>query len=254
MRILLSNDDGVHAPGLAALYKKLKNDFDVYVIVPLEERSTTGHTLSLTNPLRLVEIEENVYGCSGYPADCVLIGLGHVLPEKPDLIISGINYGSNLGQDVYYSGTAAAAREGVFHGVPGIAVSTTTNIGRSDRKEPYFETAAEFIHKIVSAGVHKNMTEMSMININVPNLPTSQLEKTKVSKLGFRNYSEAIEKRMDFRDRPYYWIVGDYLGSSHHQESDCHHLENNSIGFTDINLLHQNSDTQSKWNDFLMNL
>lgn len=218
MIILLSNDDGVHAQGINALYQRLKSDFDVYVIAPLEERSTTGHTLSLTNPLRVVEIEDRVFGCSGYPADCVLMGLGHILPKKPDLVISGINHGSNLGQDVYYSGTAAAAREGVFHGIPGIAVSTTTNIGQSKRKDPWFETAANFIHKLVSNDVHEKIDDHSMLNVNVPNLEESELKGAFVSDLGFRNYSEAIEKRMDFRDRPYYWIVGDYLGSQGKRE------------------------------------
>ncbi|MFZ8933541.1 MAG: 5'/3'-nucleotidase SurE [Bacteriovoracaceae bacterium] len=254
MMILLSNDDGVHAPGIRSLYEHLKDDFDVYVIAPLEERSTTGHTLSLTNPLRLVEVEEKVFGCSGYPADCVLMGLGHVLPKRPDLVISGINYGSNLGQDVYYSGTAAAAREGVFHGVPGISVSTTTNIGQSKRKEPWFETAAEFVHKLVKNEVHTHIDELTMLNINVPNMPTAELAPTKVCPLGFRNYSEAIEKRMDFRDRPYYWIVGDYLGSGPQEETDCHVLENNSISFTELNLLHKQSDSTKKWRKFISNL
>src|SRR5690606_11886896 len=118
---------------------------DVTVIAPLEERSTTGHTLTLDHPLRLVEIERNVYGCSGYPADCTLMGLAHVMKEnKPDVVISGINRGANLGQDIYYSGTVAGAREAVFHNVPAIAVSLVVDFQKG-HEQPHYEVAANTV-------------------------------------------------------------------------------------------------------------
>lgn len=259
MKILLSNDDGVHAPGLMALRKALEadSDLEVYTVAPLEERSTTGHTLSLTSPLRLVEIEKNVFGCSGYPADCVLMGIGHLLKEKnirPDLIVSGINKGSNLGQDTYYSGTAAAAREAVFHGIPGIAVSTTTNIGRYSKKFDMYDPAAEFIRDLVQKEIHKKIDPMGLININVPNLLRKEIKGWEVTNLGFRQYSEEIEERNDFRERPYYWIKGDYLGHSEEAGTDCHALENSKISFTYLNLLHTPTDNSGQWQEFLEGL
>ena len=137
MLVLISNDDGIHAPGIKALVKAIEDIADILVVAPLEERSTTAHALTLNRPLRLAKIQENRYGCNGYPADCIILALVHLLKNrtKPDLILTGINQGGNLGLDIYYSGTVAAAREGAFHGIPAIALSTTVEI-RHSRANP----------------------------------------------------------------------------------------------------------------------
>jgi 5'-nucleotidase len=252
MNILISNDDGVYAKGLEVLVKGLKDLATIYVVAPLEERSTTGHSLSLTNPLRIVEIEENVYGCSGYPADCTLVGIGHILKEKnlkPDLVISGINDGANLGQDIYYSGTVAAAREAAFHNIPGIAISLTSGMNTNETK--CFSTILEPLHKWIKNDIHKKIGDMTIINVNVPNVEYKEIKGIELCHLGFRSYSEDIDQRLDFRNKPYYWIVGHNTDNSREAGSDCNAIANNKISFTPLNLLYKNVDGLSNWKKFL---
>ncbi len=230
MRILLANDDGVTAPGIRALFRELGPAFDTTIIAPLEERSTTGHSLSLDKPLRLEKFEENVYGCSGYPADCVLMGLGHVLKDKrPDVVVSGINRGANLGQDLYYSGTVAATREATFHGVPGIATSLVLN---SLTEEHRYDVAATVVHWCLREGLHRLIPELTLININVPNLPLKEIRGLRLSEVGFRRYSEEIHARIDTRNREYFWIAGRYEGFAEHAVSDCQAVLDGHIAIT----------------------
>jgi 5'-nucleotidase len=233
MRILLANDDGVMAPGIRALHKVLSSHYPTTIIAPLEERSTTGHSLSLDRPLRLEMLEDNIYGCSGFPGDCVLMGLGHVLKnDRPKLVVSGINRGANLGQDLYYSGTVAAAREAAFHDVPSIAVSLVFNsVG-----DPHlYETAAEFIHWCVEVELDKCIPKMTLLNINVPNIPLSEVKGCKLTEIGFRRYSEEIHARIDTRGREYFWIAGLYEGHQETGRSDCDAVKEGYISLT----LHQ---------------
>lgn len=230
MKILLANDDGVNAPGIRALYKELSPHYPTTIIAPLEERSTTGHSLSLDKPLRLERLEDNIYGCSGFPGDCVLMGLGHVLKgDRPEVVVSGINRGANLGQDLYYSGTVAAAREAAFHQVPSIAVSLVFN----NVADPHlYETAALFIKWCLEAGLHKALPEMTLLNINVPNLEMKDIKGCKLSEIGFRRYSEEIHVRMDARGREYFWIAGHYEGYEKNKDSDCEAVHNGYIAIT----------------------
>ncbi len=235
MRVLLANDDGVTAPGIRALYHALRDSYHTTIIAPLEERSTTGHSLSLDKPLRLERLEENIYGCSGFPADCVLMGVGHVMKDnRPDVVVSGINRGANLGQDLYYSGTVAAAREAAFHKVPAIAVSLV--FGKVNEKHHY-ETAAMFIKMCLEAGLHKCISPMTLLNVNVPDLPMSEIRGVKLTEVGFRRYSEEIHARMDMRGREYFWIAGHYEGFLHNSESDCHVISENMIAITPHSLI-----------------
>tara|TARA_R110002072_G_scaffold64203_11_gene160046 strand:- start:31589 stop:32362 length:774 start_codon:yes stop_codon:yes gene_type:complete len=256
MRILISNDDGVYAPGIKALATELSKIADVTVVAPLEERSTTGHTLSLDNPLRVVQIDENKYGCSGYPADCTLIGFAEVMKDNPpDLIVSGINRGANLGQDIYYSGTIAAAREAAFHGFPSIAVSTVLDFNDSKNKGlEYYESAAKAVRKCIEEGIVDYIPKMFLVNINVPNIPYSEILSFESSVLGFRKYSENIQKRYDFRERPYYWIGGIYKGHSQEEGTDCHVVESNKVSLSLLNLLGSSSDKEGKWSEFINKL
>lgn len=257
MRILISNDDGVYAPGILNLSESLRAAHEVYVVAPLEERSTTGHTLSLDNPLRVVEIDKskNIFGCSGYPADCTIMGFGHVMRARPDIVISGINRGANLAQDIYYSGTAAAAREGIFHGIPGIAVSLSCGFGHLEENEYHFQTASDFILNILDKKelldtVQKNQ----LININVPNLPKDKIQGVKLTELGFRKYSEDITCRQDFRGRDYFWIGGIYKGFEGDEKTDCFAVENGYISVTILNLLNSGTDKSLQWQNFINNL
>lgn len=230
MKLLLANDDGVMAPGIRALYKELSPNYDTTIIAPLEERSTTGHSLSLDKPLRLERIEDNIYGCSGFPGDCVLMGLGHVLKNKrPDVVISGINRGANLGQDLYYSGTIAAAREATFHHVPAIAVSLVFNSVTENHR---YDVAAKVTQYLIEAEIHKFLTSFTLLNVNVPNLPLNEIRGYKFSEVGFRRYSEEIHVRMDARNREYFWIAGHYEGFKENPESDCEAIKNGYIAIT----------------------
>ncbi len=237
MRILLANDDGVMAPGIRSLYKELSSAFETYVIAPLEERSTTGHSLSLDKPLRLEKIEQNIYGCSGYPSDCVLMGLGHVLKDRrPDVVISGINRGANLGQDLYYSGTVAAAREAAFHNVSAIAVSLVFNTVTEVHQ---YDVAATIIKWCLEAGIQKHCPPMTVLNINVPNIDLNQLKGCKLTEIGFRRYSEEIHARMDSRNPEYFWIAGHYEGYNDNPASDCQAVMDGHVAITPHALIDQ---------------
>lgn len=235
MRILLSNDDGVNAPGIRMLYSELHADFKTTVIAPLEERSTTGHSLSLDKPLRLERLEDNIYGCSGFPGDCVLLGLGHLLKEdRPEVVISGINRGANLGQDLYYSGTIAAAREAAFHRVPSIAVSLAFEQATDHHR---YQTASMFIHWCLEMGLHKACPPMTLINVNVPNVPINEVRGCKLTEIGFRKYSEEIHARVDTRGREYFWIAGLYEGHGENAQSDCQAVKDGYISITPHGLI-----------------
>jgi len=247
LRILISNDDGVYAEGIRTLYEALKDIAHVTVIAPLQERSTTGHTLTLDEPLRLEKIENNIYGLSGYPADCTLMGIAHVLNERPDLVISGINRGANLGQDIYYSVTVAAAREASFRGVSAISVSTDIDYSIAHKKsEIHFQSAAHYVKALVLGGIHNEIPAMSMLNINVPDLPWQEIRGHAHGVLGHRIYSEEVKQRRDFKDRLYYWIGGIYEGHDNNELSDCNIVDQNKISITLLNLLQKPTETVGK--------
>lgn len=220
MKILTSNDDGVRAQGNIALREELAKNHSVITIAPNRERSSCGHGITLGEPIRLKQLEESVYSCSGFPADCVLVGLGHLLREdkRPDLVVSGINIGANLGQDRFYSGTVAAAREAAFRGVPAIAVSLVVQ-RMSD--VPHFEVAANFISKLASKEIHRHIPPMSLLNINVPNLDQSRIKGVKIVTSGYQIYSEEVVERQDIRGKSYYWVGGIYQGHQDLEGSDC---------------------------------
>lgn len=227
----MSNDDGYHALGINTLLEEMSQQNDVTVVAPNQERSSCGHGITLGEPVRIIQHHDNVYACSGYPADCILIGIGHLFSErKPDLIVSGINHGANLGQDRYYSGTMAAAREGAFRGVPSIAVSLVT---QSNDDEEYFSTAARFVNKIVQAGVIKYIPSNHLLNINVPNLPEEKIAGVKLTEVGFQLYSEEVIERVDTRGKNYYWVGGTFEGHRDISGSDCNAVAD---GYISVNL------------------
>jgi len=236
MRILLSNDDGVHAPGIKVLKKILSEIADVYVVAPLEEKSATGHGLTLSHPVRVVEIEEKVWGVSGYPADCILMALQELCEDiKFDLVVSGINYGANMGQEIYYSGTAAAAREATFNSLKSIALSLVTD--SFSKKTLHFESAANFIKNFILAKGHEQLAQHQMFNINVPNLPESEILEAVPTILGFRDYAKGTQKRWDTRQKAYYWMGGEFVGPRKIPHSDGLAILEKKISVTLIDLL-----------------
>jgi 5'-nucleotidase len=251
MRILLTNDDGVHAPGIRVLKECLSSFADVWVVAPLEERSTTGHTVTLNDTLRLVEIDEKVFGCSGYPADCFLLAKGHLFKKsKIDLVISGINRGANLGQDVFYSGTVAAAREATFHQVPSIAISSVAEFVNPSQEIRYF-TAGHFLNKLILGGIAKNIGMGELLNINVPNLDIDKVKGIEAANPGRRIYSDDIDERVDCRGRTYFWIGGTYRGHDQRQGTDCTIVDSGKIAVTPFHYTGHMSERMQFWNDYL---
>jgi 5'-nucleotidase len=255
MKILLSNDDGVHAPGMTILAHTLRSFAEVTIVAPLTERSSTGHTLTLDHPLRIVEIGPQTYGCSGFPADCVLMGLAHLMKEnKPDLVISGINKGANLGQDIYYSGTVAAAREAVFRGVKGIAVSSAMDFLDPNPPEDYYHTAAKFVADLVKSRLFDDLRPRELLNINVPDSPQDSIKGISLTKPGFRQYSEVISARTDFKNRDYYWVGGVYSGFDPNSGSDCHAVDQGEISLSILSPEGVQTDKYPMWKERLSTL
>ena len=237
MKILLSNDDGVHAPGLRILYEELKKLGQVKVVAPLEEMSTTGHSLTISRPLRLIEMGKDFFGVSGSPADCVYVGMKQVLKAAPDIVVSGINRGANLGQDVYYSGTVSAAREGCILGLPAFAVSLDVDFkGRKAESKLHYETAAKSAVKIIQDFYKRGLPKYTLLNINVPDLPMNKIKGIRPARQGFRHYSSAVLRRTDHRGKDYYWVGGQYSGFVKEPDTDCAAVDEGFISLTPLKL------------------
>jgi 5'-nucleotidase len=246
MKILLSNDDGVHAQGINTLNDELSKTFSTVVIAPDKERSSCGHGITLGEPIRVIELKSNVFSCSGFPADCILVGIGNTMKtDKPDLVISGINHGANLGQDRFYSGTIAAAREAAFRGLSSISVSLVT---KTTDEEEHFQVAAEFVGDIVDSGIHKYIPSMCVLNINVPNISWENIAGVKYTYAGFQNYTEEVVERVDTRGRKYFWIGGMHSGHTSLEGSDCNAVADSYIS---VNL--QNHTGKELAEDLLTN-
>ena len=244
MNILVTNDDGIHSEGLKALEGVLAGLGTVYVVAPDRERSAAGHSLTLHHPLRLEEISENRYSLDGTPTDCVNLAVNGLLDVRPHIVVSGINKGANLGDDITYSGTVAAAMEGTLLGIPSIAVSL-------DSKSDFnFDAAADAAVRIVNIVAQKGMPADTLLNINVPNVPEKKLKGWKVTRQGKRIYGDAVIEKVDPRGRKYFWIGGDNLGFEHRDDSDFQAVSNGYISITPLHLdltNHRTMDELKGW-------
>jgi 5'-nucleotidase len=201
-RILVSNDDGVHAPGLRALVEALSALGEVTVMAPLTEQSATSHALTLHHPLRIKDLGDRTFGVEGTPTDCVLLAVREFLGARPDLVVSGVNHGPNMGEDVIYSGTVAAAMEGALLGIPSMAVS----LASWKFREP--AAAASIAAELARVLLDANPPSRFLVNVNVPPVPREEIRGIRVTRLGTRVYNDAIVKKIDPRGRDYYWIGG----------------------------------------------
>ncbi|EPC01199.1 stationary phase survival protein SurE [Litchfieldella anticariensis FP35 = DSM 16096] len=199
-KLLLSNDDGVHAPGLRALYEALSPHARIRVVAPDRDKSGASNSLTLSRPLALSDLENGFYSVDGTPADCVYLGVNGVWDEKPDLVISGINHGGNLGDDVLYSGTVAAAMEGRNLGMPAIAMSL---VGTR-----HFDSAGRVAASLIGAADQLSLPPRSLLNVNVPDLPWESIRGFRVTRLGYRGPAAQPLKVRDPRGRERYWIAG----------------------------------------------
>lgn len=232
MKVLISNDDGVHAPGLSILAKALSQIAEVTVVAPDRDRSGASNSLTLQQPLRLRVLDKGIISVQGTPTDCVHLALTGLLTDDklPDMVVSGINAGANLGEDVFYSGTVAAAMEGRFLGLPAIAFSITGN-------EPtYYSTAAEVAKRLVALLYEKPIPAKTILNVNIPDVAFDDLKGYEVTRLGTRHNADRMQPSKDPRGHTIYWI-----GSSGKEDdaglgTDFYALSQQKVSITPLQL------------------
>lgn len=236
LKVLISNDDGIHANGIQALARKLAQQYEVYVVAPDRERSATGHALTLHKPIRIEEVElpypgiTKAYAISGTPSDCVKLALNALLDVKIDVVVSGINHGPNLGSDVLYSGTVSAALEGAIHGIPSIAVSLVNGF----EKMADFSHGAEFIGSFLPVAMEMGIPAKSILNVNIPAVSLHHFAGIKVTELGTRMYTDTYERRVDPRGGVYFWLAGEIIDAGESAESDVEAIRNNLVSISPV--------------------
>lgn len=232
MLILISNDDGVRARGIQVLARTIRKWAEVVVVAPEHEQNAASHSLTLHRPLRIRRIGRNHFSVNGTPTDCITLAVHQILSRRPDLILSGINRGANLGDDIHYSGTVSAAVEGAILGIPAVAVSLTVF---HDRRH-YYGTAAHFTVALCQKLVRSPFPKGTLLNVNVPNLPEKELAGWEVTSLGKRNYGGVIVEKTDPRGEPYYWIGGDEAAFFERVGTDCTAIQRNKISLTPLKI------------------
>lgn len=232
MKILISNDDGVHAPGLFHLKNALAQIAEITVVAPDRDRSGASNSLTLQNPLRVREIEKKVFSLQGTPTDCVHLALTGLLKEyeMPDLVVSGINAGSNLGDDVFYSGTVAAAMEGRFLGIPSIAFS----IAGGD--PTYYSTAAEVAKLLVALLYEKPMPAKTILNVNIPDVAFENLKGFTATRLGTRHIADRMMPSKDPRGHTIYWIGTSGKEDDAREGTDFYAMSHQQVSITPLQL------------------
>jgi 5'-nucleotidase len=225
-RILVTNDDGVHSEGIHVLAQVLEPFGEVIIVAPTQEASAIGHALTLRRPLRLETIKPGIFAVDGTPTDCVNVAIAHVLHGKPDLIVSGINKGWNLGDDVTYSGTVSGALEGALLGIPSIAVSTMNR-----RHEFDFPPAAKAAATIAEAVLERGIPKFTMLNINAPYGPNKGFRATVQAR---RNHITVVSERIDPRNQPYYWIEEGENEWEPHDRSDYQAVRDGYVSVTPL--------------------
>ncbi len=231
LKILVTNDDGIHSEGLIVLAKALREVGDVFVVGPQTEKSAIAHSLTLHRPLRVEKIRRNIYAVDGTPADCVHLGVNAILPERPRLIVSGINKGGNLGDDITYSGTVSAAFEGTLLGIPSFAISL---VSRSHFK---FQPAAQFAVRVAKNILKKGLPKDTLLNINVPNIEEEEIKSYKITQQGrWTHNGSAVIEKLDPRGKKYYWIGGGKLIFEKGKETDFEAVSNSYISITPLQL------------------
>jgi 5'-nucleotidase len=228
VRILLSNDDGYQARGLRMLAEHLQPIATVVIVAPDRNRSGASNSLTLETPLRVERVDDNVYYVNGTPTDCVHIAVTGLLDEQPDMLISGINHGANLGDDVLYSGTVAAAMEGRFLGIPAIAVSLVLGDGG------HFATAAVLLRRLVERSLVDPLPADAILNINVPDVPLESVRGIRTTRLGFRHKSEPVVRALDPKNRPIYWIGPAGAGQDAGPGTDFHAVAEGCVSVSPI--------------------
>ncbi len=250
MRVLVTNDDGVTSPGLIALARGLSRVAETFVVAPEHERSAASHAITLHKPLRATRVrvgDTDVPGWStnGTPADCVVLAVLDLIGAAPDIVLSGINVGANLGMDLIYSGTVSGAVEAVLFGIPAIALSVAAF------RDIHWEPAVEFAETLVQHVARHRLPTDTFLNVNVPNLPAGSLRGVEITRQGQRRYVNRLEKRADPRGRDYYWVTGSPDAASEAEGTDVRAVAEGRISVTPLRLDMTDDDLASDvrgWN------
>lgn len=228
--ILVTNDDGVNAPGIRSLFAAVKPLGQVVIVAPERDNSAVSHSLTMNRPLRVVELDQDIYTLDGTPTDCVSIGLNKILPRKPDLLVSGINSGPNLGDDISYSGTVSAAIEGTMYEVPSMAFSLDGAVSFD------FEVAGGVAWKLAFMALEFGLPANTLLNINVPAVPAGEIQGIRFTRQGRRVYSDAIQETYDPWGRRHFWIGGGTVHWSGGEGTDEDAVRRGYISITPIQL------------------
>ncbi len=238
MRLLIVNDDGAHAPGIQALALQFAKTAKVTVVAPERQQSATSHAITLHKPLHAQELDFGddirAFEVNGTPADCVKLALGALCDAPPDVVVSGVNSGANLGWDIVYSGTASAAAEAVFQGIPAIAVSLTD--------APFdFTASVRIAERLVAQVLEEGLAPRTYLNVNVPPGSYDELCGIAVTRIGVRTYRNSYEQRLDPLGRAYYWQAGEVVKSENAPDTDVHAVEHGKVSVTPVHFDFTNS-------------
>jgi 5'-nucleotidase len=230
VKILLSNDDGYQSEGLATLALALSDLAELTIVAPDRNQSGASHSLTLETPLRVSRTREGIYYVNGTPTDCVHLAITGLLEEEPDMVIAGINHGANLGDDVLYSGTVAAAVEGRFLGLPAIAVSL------AGQKLQHFDTAGQAIRILLQKLQADPLPADTILNVNVPDIPFAEVRGFEATRLGYRHRSEPVVESLDPKGRPVFWVGAAGAGQDAGPGTDFHAIEHQRISVTPLHI------------------
>ncbi len=228
--ILVTNDDGFFSRGIQILAESLKELGQVYIVAPDRDRSSVSHALTMHRPLRVDLIRENCYSVNGTPTDCIVVGVKKILPREPDLIVSGINKGANLGEDITYSGTVSAAIEGTILGVPSFAISL---VGERPFK---YETASHYALKIARYILQRALPQDTLLNVNVPNKPLQEIKGIKITKQGKRSYENSIHEIFSPWGEKQYWIGGGVVSWQKMEGTDIQAIMEGYVSVTPLHI------------------
>jgi len=234
MNILVTCDDGAFSQGINTLIKELAKVGNLTVVAPDRERSATGHSITFFNPLRVFKIreEENLvfYTCDGTPADCVILGVYDLMGSRPDLVVSGINRGANMGDDITYSGTVSAALEGLLQKIPSIALSVAAF------EDVHYEYASKIGARLAQAVHNYGLPERTILNVNFPNLPEEEIKGIEITRQGKTIYEQKLIKRMDPRGIEYYWLAGEIPFGEPEEGTDFRAVYEQKVSITPVTL------------------
>ena len=234
MIILVTNDDGINSEGIRVLADAMSEIGEVFIVAPDRQRSAVGLSITLDQPLRVERLSDRKFSVNGTPSDCVQLAIHSLMKTPPDLIVSGINDGHNLGYDIFCSGTVGAAMVGTMFGIPSIAVSIA--ISDENHSKVWYDTAAKMVIKASKAVIENTIPHGTLLNVNVPNLPISEIEGIEITRHCNATYDIEIHNRKDPRGKEYFWVGGVFQICGDHTNTDLEALSNNKVSITPLHL------------------